>query len=197
MRASFGHVVDNAKRASDVIRKLRSLLRKDGTEFTRLDINDVVRDIQLIVRSDLIERHVEVVLDLHDDLPQISGDRVQLQQVLINLMMNAADAMSMDGRVRRLTIRTLATASGDIEVHVEDTGTGIPEHDLERIFAPFVTTKDGGMGLGLSVCTMLIKAHAGSLWATNNRAGGATLHFRLPRSADLANPSPASLAGSA
>lgn len=188
VRASLGYIVDNAKRASDVIRKLRSMLRKDPTEFMRLDINDVVREIMQIVRSDLIERRVDVVLDLQEDLAQISGDRVQLQQVMMNLMMNAADAMSANASARTLTIHTIATAADEIEVQVADTGTGIPEGDVDRIFAPFVTSKSGGMGLGLSVCTMLIHAHAGRLWATNNNAGGATLHFRLPRSADVSNP---------
>jgi two-component system sensor kinase FixL len=184
VRASLGYIVDNAKRAGDVIRKLRSMLRKDPIEFTRLDINDVVRDIMQIVRSDLIERRVDVVLDLQEGLPRVRGDRVQLQQVMMNLIMNAADAMSLDEQSRTLTIRTIATASGELGVQVEDTGTGISEEDLERIFAPFVTNKNGGMGLGLSVCTMLIEAHGGRLWATNNNAGGATLHFRLPRSGD-------------
>lgn len=196
VRASLGNVVDNAKRASDVIRRLRSMLRKDAAEFVQLDINDVVRDIMQILRSDLIERRVDVVLDLKDDLPRTSGDRIQLQQVMLNLIMNAADAMSGDNHARRLTLRTLAAASGDLEVQVEDTGSGIAEADLDRIFTPFVTTKKGGMGLGLSVCAMLIQAHGGSLWATNNNAGGATLHVRLPRSAEDSNRGPASIVGS-
>jgi two-component system sensor kinase FixL len=176
---SFTNVVDNAKRAGDVIRKLRGMLRNDRTEFIRLGINDVVREVLEILRSDLIDRRVAVALDLAEDLPSIRGDRVQLQQVMLNLMMNAADAMSTLASGRILVVRTLQ-AEQEVEVQVSDTGPGIPEPDLARIFAPFVTGKKGGMGLGLSVCTMLIQAHAGRLWATNNSGGGATLHFRLP-----------------
>lgn len=189
---SFANVVDNAKRAGDVIRKLRSMLRNDRTEFVRLDINDVVREVMEIMRSDLIDRRVEAVLELAEELPAVRGDRVQLQQVMLNLMMNAADAMSSVARSRILTVRTLPAEHGEVEVQVADTGPGIPEQDLARIFAPFVTGKKGGMGLGLSVCTMLIQAHGGRLWATNSSAGGATLHFRLPLHGDGSSPAPRS-----
>ncbi|HET7065519.1 MAG TPA: PAS domain S-box protein [Rudaea sp.] len=178
---SFTNIVDNAKRAGDVIRKLRSMLRNDRTEFVRLDIDDVVREVLQILRSDLIDRRVEVALELAADLPPVKGDRVQLQQVLLNLMMNASDAMGSVAHPRVLTVRTLVAEDGEVEVQIADNGSGIPEQDLARIFAPFVSGKKGGMGLGLSVCSMLVQAHAGMLWATNNSTGGATLHFRLPR----------------
>jgi len=185
---SFTNIVDNAKRAGEVIRKLRSMLRNDRTEFVRLDIDDVVREVLQILRSDLIDRRVEVVLELAADLPPVKGDRVQLQQVLLNLMMNATDAMSSVAHPRVLTVCTLLAEDGEVEVQVADNGSGIPEQDLARIFAPFVTGKRGGMGLGLSVCAMLVQAHAGTLWATNNSGGGATLHFRLPRHPDISSP---------
>jgi two-component system sensor kinase FixL len=185
---SFTNVVDNAKRAGEVIRKLRSMLRNDRTEFVRLDIDDVVREVLQILRSDLIDRRVEVVLALPANLPPVKGDRVQLQQVLLNLMMNAADAMSGVAHPRLLTVCTLLAEDGEVEVQVADNGPGIPEQDLARIFAPFVSGKKGGMGLGLSVCAMLVQAHAGMLWATNNSGGGATLHFRLPAYTDMPSP---------
>jgi two-component system sensor kinase FixL len=103
-------------------------------------------------------------------------------------MMNATDAMVAVAHPRVLTICTLLAEDGEVEVQVADNGPGIPEQDLARIFAPFVTGKRGGMGLGLSVCAMLIQAHAGMLWATNNSAGGATLHFRLPAYSDRPSP---------
>ncbi|HZX90249.1 MAG TPA: PAS domain S-box protein [Rudaea sp.] len=181
---SFAKVVDNAKRAGDVIRKLRSMLRNDRTEFVRLDIDDVVREVLQILRIDLIERRVEVALELAADLPPVKGDRVQLQQVLLNLMMNATEAMGGVAHARVLTVRMLLAEDGDVEVQVADNGSGIPEPDLARIFAPFVTGKAGGMGLGLSVCSTLVQAHSGTLWATNNSAGGATFYFRLPRFPD-------------
>jgi two-component system sensor kinase FixL len=185
---SFTNVVDNAKRAGEVIRKLRSMLRNDRTEFVRLDIDDVVREVLQILRSDLIDRRVEVVLALPANLPPVKGDRVQLQQVLLNLMMNAADAMSGVAHPRLLTVCTLLAEDGEVEVQVADNGPGIPQQDLARIFAPFVSGKKGGMGLGLSVCAMLVQAHAGMLWATNNSGGGATLHFRLPAYTDMPSP---------
>jgi C4-dicarboxylate-specific signal transduction histidine kinase len=163
------------------------MLRNDRTEFVRLDIDDVVREVLQILRSDLIDRRVEVVLELPANLPAVRGDRVQLQQVLLNLMMNATDAMSSVAHARVLTVRTLLAEDGEVEVQVADNGPGIPEQDLARIFAPFVTGKRGGMGLGLSVCAMLVQAHAGMLWATNNSGGGATLHFRLPPYTDIAS----------
>lgn len=185
---SFTNIVDNAKRAGEVIRKLRSMLRNERTEFVRLDIDDVVREVLQLLRSDLIDRRVEVALELSPDLPPVKGDRIQLQQVLLNLMMNAADAMGSVAHARVLTARTLLAEDGEVEVQVADTGPGIPEQDLARIFAPFVSGKRGGMGLGLSVCAMLVQAHAGMLWATNNSGGGATLHFRLPRHPDVPGP---------
>jgi two-component system, LuxR family, sensor kinase FixL len=184
VRVSFANVVDNAKRAGDVIRKLRSMLRNDRTEFIRLDANEVIQEVLQIVRSDLIERKVGVVLELATGLPRVKGDRVQLQQVLLNLMMNAADAMAASTDGHKLTLRTLAAENGAVEVQVEDAGCGISVDDLTRIFSPFVTDKKGGMGLGLSVCSMLIQAHGGKLWATNNCKRGATLHFRLPAYGD-------------
>jgi two-component system sensor kinase FixL len=184
VRVSFANVVDNAKRAGDVIRKLRSMLRNDQTEFIRLDANEVIQEVLQIIRSDLIERKVGVVLELAVGLPQVKGDRVQLQQVLLNLMMNAADAMVAITDGRKLTLRTLLAEHGAVEVQVEDVGCGISEHDLSRIFSPFVTGKKGGMGLGLSVCSMLIQLHGGKLWATNNCKEGATLHFLLPAYGD-------------
>jgi len=187
---SFTNIVDNAKRAGDVIRKLRSMLRNDRTEFVRLEIDDVVREVLQILRSDLIDRRVEVALELAEDLPPVKGDRVQLQQVLLNLMMNSTDAMGSVAHPRVLTVRTLLADDGEVEVQVADNGPGIPEQDLARIFAPFVSGKKGGMGLGLSVCAMLVQAHAGTLWATNNSDGGATLHFRLPTHADSSSPNP-------
>jgi len=188
---SFTNIVDNAKRAGDVIRKLRSMLRNDRTEFDRLEIDDVVREVLQILRSDLIDRRVEVVLELAAGLPPVRGDRVQLQQVLLNLMMNSTDAMGSVAHRRVLTVRTLLVEDGEVEVQVADNGPGIPEQELARIFAPFVSGKKGGMGLGLSVCAMIVQAHAGMLWATNNGDGGATLHFRLPPHPDISSPNPA------
>ncbi len=177
-------IVKSDHRAGAVIQRLRSLLRKEEAQRHPLDINDVVEESLRLMRSDLLNRHVMVSTDLADALPAVSGDRNQLQQVLLNFVINGCDAM--DGREadRRLLVRTQATAHGSVEVSVADRGAGIPLADLERIFEPFVTTKSNGLGLGLSICRSIVEAHGGRLWATNNADRGATLHCELPAERD-------------
>jgi len=172
--------VKSDHRAGAVIKRIRSLLRKESAQRNPLDINDVVEETLRLMRSDLLNRHVAVRADLGEGLPTVNGDRNQLQQVLLNFMMNGCDAM--DGRRTdgRLLVRTQSTVEGNVEVSVADLGTGIPLADLERIFEPFVTTKSHGMGLGLTICRSIVDAHGGRLWATNNSDGGATLHCELP-----------------
>ncbi|MCE3003951.1 MAG: PAS domain S-box protein [Xanthomonadaceae bacterium] len=179
VREALVNVVDSDKRAGEVIRRLRAMLRKDPPSFILLDINEVVRDVLRIVRSDLLNRHVAIVEDYAADLPLVSGDRVQLQQVLMNLMMNASDAMQGVEGDRQLTLCTLRSEDG-VEVRVQDVGTGIPVEDLERIFIPFVSSKKDGMGLGLAVCRTLVEAHRGRLWASNAEGCGAIVHLWLP-----------------
>lgn len=180
VRESLANIVESDKRAGEVIRRLRAMLRKDPPEFQRLDANEVIEDVLRIIRSDLLNRNVAIRLEQAQTLPLIDGDRVQLQQVMLNLIMNGSDAMSdkKDGRV--LTLRTHVSPAGGVEVQVSDVGKGIPESDLERIFLPFVTTKGDGMGLGLAVCTTIVQAHRGRLWATSNTGPGTTLHLELP-----------------
>ena len=173
-------IVKSDHRAGAVIQRIRSLLRKESAKRDPLNINDVVEETLRLMRSDLLNRHVAVGTDLGEGLPAVSGDRNQLQQVLLNFMMNGCDAM--DGREKdgRLLVRTRSTAEGKVEFSVADRGTGIPSADLERIFEPFVTTKSHGMGLGLTICRSIVEAHGGRLWATNNSDGGATLHCEIP-----------------
>jgi len=123
---------------------------------------------------------VEVGADLADALPAVSGDRNQLQQVLINFVFNGCDAMDGKDTDRRLLVRTQATARGNAQFSVADRGAGIPSANLERIFEPFMTTKATGMGLGLAICRSIVEAHGGRLWASNNADCGATLHCELP-----------------
>jgi C4-dicarboxylate-specific signal transduction histidine kinase len=177
---SLVNIVENDKRAGEVIRRLRAMLRKDPADHRPLEVNEVVQDVLRIIRSDLLNRSIELVLDLAPGLPLVDGDRVQLQQVLLNLVMNGSDAMEGMRKGRRLTVRTRLLAPGQVEVAVSDLGTGIPEEDLERIFSPFVTSKAEGMGLGLAVCTTIVQSHGGKLWASNNPDGGATLSLSLP-----------------
>jgi PAS domain S-box-containing protein len=173
-------IVKSDHRAGAVIQRIRSLLRKESAQRNPLDINDVVEETLRLMRSDLLNRRVVVRADLGEELPAVSGDRNQLQQVLLNFMMNGCDAMDGQDMDGRLLVRTRTTADGNVEFSVADRGTGIPSADLERIFEPFVTTKSHGMGLGLTICRSIVEAHGGRLWATNNSDGGASLHCELP-----------------
>jgi C4-dicarboxylate-specific signal transduction histidine kinase len=176
-------IVKSDHRAGAVIQRLRSLLKKEEAQRHPLDLNDVVEESLHLMRSDLMNRQVVVSTDL-DALPVVSGDRNQLQQVLLNFVMNGCDAMEGQEADRRLLVRTRANAQGNVEVTVADRGAGIPLEDLERIFEPFVTTKASGLGLGLAICKSIVEAHGGRLWATNNADCGATLHFELPAKRD-------------
>jgi two-component system sensor kinase FixL len=177
-------IVKSDRRAEAVILRLRSLLKKEEAQRHPVDINDLVEESLHLMRSDLLSRQVLVSTDLAGALPAVSGDRNQLQQVLLNFVFNGCDAMDGTGVDRRLIVRTQTHADGNVEVSVADRGAGIPLADLERIFEPFVTTKPHGMGLGLSICRSIVEAHGGRLWATNNADGGATLHCELPAGKD-------------
>jgi two-component system, LuxR family, sensor kinase FixL len=172
-------IVKSDHRARAVIQRLRSMLRKEPAQHQRLDLNDVVEESLRLMRSDLLNRGVLVATDLARALPAVSGDRNQLQQVLLNLVMNACDAMAGQP-TRRLRIGTRRVAPGRVEFSVADCGAGIPPDELERIFEPFVSTKAQGLGLGLAICRSIVEAHGGRLWAGNNAGGGATLHGELP-----------------
>jgi PAS domain S-box-containing protein len=191
VRDSLVHIVENDKRASEVIRRLRAMLRKDQSNYQQLAINDVVRDVLRLINSDLLNRNVAVTVDLASGLAPVNGDRVQLQQVLLNLVINACDAMEQVSTGRSLTVRTQAVPGPAIEVSIRDVGRGIAPDALESIFNPFVTSKTDGIGLGLAICRTIIQGHRGTLQASNNASCGATLSFILPadsRAADQANP---------
>lgn len=173
-------IAEDDKRAGEVIRRLRSLLKKGDVRYGPVDINQVVLDVLKLMHTDLANRNVTVSTELAEGLPMVEGDRVQLQQVVLNLIMNGCDAMDRAPRERRLTLRTTASGGGEVEISVADCGPGIPPENLERIFEPFMSTKADGMGLGLAVCRSIVTAHDGRLWATNNVDRGATLHITLP-----------------
>jgi two-component system, LuxR family, sensor kinase FixL len=178
----LNEIVSEDKRAGEVIRRLRLWLKKGEVRQHSLRINEVVEDVLKLIHSDLVNQHVTVDIELARTLPTVTGDPVQLQQVLLNLVVNACDAMAdCDTQERRLLIRT-GTENGNsaVIVSVIDAGDSIPEEKMEQIFESFFTTKEEGMGLGLSVCRTIIAAHRGKLWATNNADRGATFHFSLP-----------------
>ena len=178
----LNEIVSEDKRAGEVIRRLRLWLKKGEVRQHSLRINEVVEDVLKLIHSDLVNQHVTVDIELARTLPTVTGDPVQLQQVLLNLVVNACDAMAdCNTQERRLLIRTgIENGNSAVIVSVIDGGGSIPEEKMEQIFESFFTTKEEGMGLGLSVCRTIIAAHRGKLWATNNADRGATFHFSLP-----------------
>ena len=174
-------IVTDDLRAGEVITRLRALLKKGEASFHPLDVNDVATEVLALARSELIERHATVDTRLAPGLPSVRGDRVQLQQVMLNLLLNACEAMSARTPAQRtLTVSTALDGSGLLLISIADRGSGIPPDAADRLFEPFFTTKSQGLGLGLSICRSIIDAHGGRLWADNNADQGATFTFALP-----------------
>jgi two-component system sensor kinase FixL len=182
VREILADIVAEDKRAGEVIRRLRALFKKGEVQRQELDVNEVLQDVLKLARSDLINHGVAVDVRPAPDLPPVVGDRVQFQQVLLNLIKNGCDAMEdVDAGERKLVIRSgLAPLGAAVDVSIRDRGFGVPPRDVERIFDPFVTTKSGGMGLGLAVCRTIVQGHGGRLWLENNADRGATVHLVLP-----------------
>jgi PAS domain S-box-containing protein len=173
-------IVADDKRAGEVIRRLRELLRRGKAEFQPLDVNRLVGEVLSLARGQLVANQVAVTAQLEADVPASRGDRVQLLQVLLNLVINGCEAMeATEPAERTLAVATAAT-DGIVRVTVADNGTGLAPRVAERLFEPFVTTKDKGLGLGLSICRSIIVAHGGQLSGTNNPGRGATFELRLP-----------------
>ena len=178
-REILADIVADDQRASDVIRHVRRFIKKDGRlHRSPVDVNAVVQDVVSLLRNDAIIRHVSVDVDLDPGLPFVLVDRVQLQQVFVNLLMNAFDALGT-ATERRTTVTTRKDGTA-IHVAVKDSGSGIPVGDIARVFDPFYTTKSSGLGMGLSIARSLIEAHGGELWAENNEDDGATFTFTVP-----------------
>ena len=181
VREILADVVAEDERAGEVIRRLRLLLKKGEVQQQTLDVNEVVIEVLKLALSDLTSQGVTVDTALASDLGAIRGDGVQLQQVLLNLVMNACDAMADNvAKDRLLTVRTLSAGEASVRIEVSDVGRGLPEGGAERAFERYFTTKAHGLGLGLSVCRTIITAHGGTLGAANNAGRGATFHFTLP-----------------
>jgi signal transduction histidine kinase len=180
-------IIDDGNRASGVIRRVRALANKTNIERAPLDVNDVVRETIPLVQRELISHQVLLRMELALALPMILGDRVQLQQVIINLVMNGIEAMqSVTDRPRELAIRSRQDETRQVLVTVRDCGVGISAENADRLFNAFFTTKSAGMGMGLSICRSIIESHGGRLWATANIPNGATFQFTLPVNADTA-----------
>jgi PAS domain S-box-containing protein len=186
-RRAVGWITTEANRATEVIRRVRALAKKNDLEMVPLDINHVVREVVALVQRELNSHRVSLRMELAPALPLILGDRVQLQQVMINLVMNGIEAMqSVTNRPRELAIRSRHETQ-QVLVSVTDCGVGISAENADRLFNAFFTTKSSGMGMGLSICRSIIEAHGGRLWAAANIPHGATFQFTLPVHADTAS----------
>jgi signal transduction histidine kinase len=186
---AFKQIAADGLRAGAVIRSIRAIFKKDARNRASLDVNDLIGESLALVRDDLQKHRIQVRAEPNAQLPQVIGDRIQLQQVLLNLITNAIDSMAAKDGARVLYVRSEVHDGGGVKVSVADTGTGIGSQDLERIFNPLFTTKSGGMGMGLSICRSIMEAHDGRLWVAPNKPEGTVFQFILrtdgARSADV------------
>jgi C4-dicarboxylate-specific signal transduction histidine kinase len=180
-RRSVEWIVDDGNRVSEVIRHIRALAKKTDIEKAPLDVNVVITEVMALVARELASQDVVLRMALAPALPAIYGDRVQLQQVIINLVMNGIEAMNaITGRARELLVGSGQDDARNVVVTVTDSGVGICDQDAERLFSPFFTTKSDGMGMGLSICRSIVEAHGGRLSVCRNESVGATFRFTLP-----------------
>jgi signal transduction histidine kinase len=179
VKAAFKQIVADGHRAGAVIGRIRAIFKKDARNRTSLDINDLIGEALALTHGDLQRHRILVQAEPNAQVPQVRGDRIQLQQVLLNLITNAIDSMAAKDGARVLCVRSEVHNGGGVIVSVADTGTGIGSQDFERIFNPLFTTKSGGMGMGLSICRSIIEAHDGRLWVAPNKPEGAVFRFML------------------
>jgi PAS domain S-box-containing protein len=178
---ALDRIIRDGKRAGDVIGRIRALIRKVPPRHDRLDLNETILEVVELTRSELLRNRVSLQTELVKGLPLIRGDRIQLQQIILNLIINAVEAMSDAGEgPRELLISTAEDGLNGVRVAVRDSGPGLSPDSLERLFDAFYTTKLGGMGMGLSICRSIIEAHGGRVWAAANVPRGAIFHFTLP-----------------
>ena len=178
VREAAERIVEDGSRATKIIDRLRSLYRKSAPQRELVDVNDIVREMLVLLRGEANRYSVVVRTELAPDLPRTNADRVQLQQVMMNLMLNGIEAMK--DTAGELTIRTAPVQSGELMISVSDAGVGLPGRDAERIFDAFFTTKRQGTGMGLSISRSIVESHGGRLWATINAIRGATFQLTLP-----------------
>ncbi len=182
-REAAARVVKDVTRASEIVSRVRVLFKKGTAQRELVDMNRVIREMVALTRSEATQHSTSIGAELAPDLPQVMGDRVQLQQVLMNLMVNGIDAMNDARQTRELTIKSQRADHEHIQISVSDTGVGLPSDQSDQIFNAFFTTKPHGTGMGLRISRSIIESHGGRLWAENNSARGSTFHFTLPNKA--------------
>ena len=181
VRQALGRAVDDGSRAIDIIGRIRTLIKKEPPRKDALELNDAIVEVIALTRGEVMKNNVSVQTQLAEGLPLIQGDRVQLQQVILNLIINAVEAMSgVSEGLRDLLIGTEKDASGRVLVAVQDSGPGLNPESFGRLFDSFYTTKPRGMGMGLSICRSIVEAHGGRIWATPNAGPGITVQLALP-----------------
>ena len=179
-RAAASRIEQDGKRASEIINRVRLLFEKGATQRELVDLNEIIREMVRLLHGEAAQFAVLVRTELAADLPQVMGDRVQLQQVLMNLMMNSIDAMKEVDGTRELTVQSQLGENGELLISVSDTGVGLPPQQADKIFNAFFTTKPHGTGMGLRISRSIVESHGGRLWAANNSPRGATFQFTLP-----------------
>ena len=179
---SLQDIIAAGQRAEEIIQRMRSLLKRREPQFEPVKLDELVQGVLILVRSTLVERKTELSIHIEERLPSLRGDRIELEQVLLNLLLNACESMSSRAPLdRRIEVLAALDNDGrDVRISVLDLGTGIEPEYLELMFEPFFSTKEDGLGLGLSICRTIIVAHKGRLWAASRPDRGAALHFTVP-----------------
>jgi signal transduction histidine kinase len=185
VRHALNQIAADGKRAGDIVSRIRVLIKKAPPPRSRFDLNEAVLDVFALVRTEVLRHGVSLQSELAGDLPRIEGDRIQLQQVILNLILNAVEAMtSLKEGARELQVSTATDAAGGVLVSVRDSGLGFEAASVDHVFESFYTTKPNGIGMGLAICRSIIAAHGGRIWATANEPRGAIFQFTLPPTQD-------------
>ncbi len=185
VREGLASIIAGARLAREVVERIRPLIKKEAPSRQLIELSLLVEESRSLLQRGFEDSRVSVHLDLLKDVPKVRGDRVQLQQVIINIMINGLQAMTIQGdQPRQMIVRTSLEADDEVVVMIQDSGNGFNEEEQDKVFEPFYTTKPSGLGLGLSICRSIIESHSGRLWATNNDGGGATFLFSLPVARD-------------
>jgi C4-dicarboxylate-specific signal transduction histidine kinase len=183
-REAASRTVKDATRAAEIISRTRLLFKKGTPQWELVDVNETIRDMVALMRSEIARHSISVRTELAEDIPRITGDRVQLQQVLMNLMVNGIDAMKDANGTRELVINSQRAEREQVLVSISDTGVGLPAGQADQIFNAFFTTKPNGTGMGLRISRSIVESHGGRLWATDNSPRGASFHLAVPIQAE-------------